>query len=208
MPERAAAASYGDSMIINLNGFDDRTGRRFLDLEPNVGGWGAWHGADGQDGLINSVNGAVKNLPIEVRRARYPLRISEYALREDSAGVGRWRGGTGAVREYVVECEEASLNLWFERSKTPAWGLFGGGAGEPPDVVVNPGRDDEQHLLKASSVRVVRGDVVRCQTGGGGGFGDPAERDPELVRADVEAGVLSPERAERDYGYRRPSWTI
>ena len=201
VPERAAGASYGDSMIINLNGFDDRTGRRFLDLEPNVGGWGAWHGSDGQDGLINSVNGAVKNLPIEVQESTYPLRIAEYALRQDSAGAGRWRGGTGAIREYVVECEEGSLNLWFERSKTPAWGLFGGAAGEPPDVILNPGRDDEQHLLKASSVRVVRGDVVRCQTGGGGGFGEPSERDPELIRADVEAGVLSPERALRDYGY-------
>jgi N-methylhydantoinase B len=202
LPERAAAASYGDSMIINISGVDDRTGHRFLDLEPNVGGWGAWSGSDGEDCLINSVNGAVKNLPIEVQESTYPLRLANYSFRQDSAGAGRWRGGSGVVREYVIECEEAWLNLWFERSKTPAWGLFGGGAGDPPDVIVNPGRDDERHVLKASMVRVVRGDVVRCQTGGGGGFGDPGERDIELVRADIEAGVLSEERAQRDYGVR------
>jgi N-methylhydantoinase B len=199
LPTRAAAASYGDSMIINISGADERTGRPFLDLEPNVGGWGAWEGSDGESGLINNVNGAVKNLPIEVQESTFPLRVAHYGFREDSAGAGRWRGGFGIEREYVIDCAEAWLNLWFERSKTPAWGLFGGGTGEPPDVVVNPGRADERHLLKASMVPLRRGDVVRCQTGGGGGFGDPLERDPELVRADVDAGLLSPARAQRDY---------
>ena len=129
VPERAAAASYGDSMIINLNGFDDRTGRRFLDLEPNVGGWGAWHGADGQDGLINSVNGAVKNLPIEVQESTYPLRIAEYALRQDSGGRGPLaRRARARSASTWSSARRRLLNLWFERSKTPAWGLFGGSA--------------------------------------------------------------------------------
>ena len=128
------------------------------------------------------------------------MRLTHYGFRADSGGAGRWRGGNGIVREYEVDCERASLSLWFERSVTPAWGLFGGHGATPPIVVVNPGREDEQRLLKCSRVALVRGDVVRTMTGGGGGFGPPGERDPELVRADVRDRHVTPETAEQVYG--------
>ncbi|MBX5474464.1 MAG: hydantoinase B/oxoprolinase family protein [Thermoleophilia bacterium] len=200
LPERSAAASYGDSMIIGLAGVDHRNGRPWFDLEPTVGGWGAWHGSDGEDGLINNVNGSLKDLPIEVLETKYPLRLTHYGFRADSGGAGRWRGGNGVVREYTIDCEQAELFLWFERSVTPAWGLFGGHDATPPVVVVNPGRDDERRLLKASRVPLRRGDVVRTMTGGGGGFGDPRERDPERVRRDVRDGHVTPATAWTVYG--------
>jgi N-methylhydantoinase B len=200
LPEQAAAASYGDSMIIGLAGVDHRNGRPWFDLEPTVGGWGAWQGSDGEDGLINNVNGSLKDLPIEVLETKYPLRLTHYAFRADSGGAGRWRGGNGVVREYTIDCEQAELFLWFERSVTPAWGLFGGHDATPPVVVVNPGREDERRLLKASRVPLRRGDVVRTMTGGGGGFGDPRERDPERVRRDVRDGQVTPATAWTVYG--------
>ncbi len=200
LPERSAAASYGDSMIIGLAGVDHRNGRPWFDLEPTVGGWGAWHGSDGEDGLINNVNGSLKDLPIEVLETKYPLRLTHYGFRADSGGAGRWRGGNGVVREYTIDCEQAELFLWFERSVTPAWGLFGGHDATPPMVVVNPGREDERRLLKASRVPLRRGDVVRTMTGGGGGFGDPRERDPERVRRDVRDGHVTPAAAWMVYG--------
>jgi N-methylhydantoinase B len=200
LPERVAAASYGDSMIIGMAGEDPRTGSSWLDLEPTVGGWGAWRGGDGQDGLINNVNGSLKDLPIEVFETKFPMRLTEYGFRPDSGGAGRWRGGNGVVRQYEVGCESLSLSLWFERSKTPAWGLMGGHDATPPIVVVNPGREDERRLLKASRVTLRRGDVIRTMTGGGGGFGDVAERDPELVRADVRDGHVTPQTAREVYG--------
>lgn len=200
LPKQAAAASYGDSMIIGMSGLDPRTGRPWLDLEPTVGGWGAWDGSDGQDGLINNVNGSLKDLPIEVFETKFPMRLRHYGFRTDSGGAGRWRGGNGIVREYEVGCDEVTLYLWFERSQTPAWGLFGGHDATPPDVVVNPDRDDERHMLKCSRVILRRGDVVRTMTGGGGGFGPPGERDPELVRADVRDGHVSREAAQALYG--------
>ena len=95
------------------------------------------------------------------------------------------------MREFEVECDEAYVSLWWERSKTPAWGLFGGCDATPPDSSINPGRDDERHMLKATRLVLKRGDVIRGSSGGGGGFGDPAERDPERVRADVRDGQLS-----------------
>jgi N-methylhydantoinase B len=201
LPEAAAGASYGDSMVISLSGLDPRNdGRPWLDLEPTIGGWGAWRGSDGQDGLINNVNGSLKDLPIEVMETKFPLRLTEYRFRTDSGGAGRWRGGNGIVREYRVCCESAILYLWFERSVTPAWGLFGGADATPPVVVINPGREDERSMLKCSRVTLREGDVVRTMTGGGGGFGPAAERDPELVRADVRSGHVSPRAASELYG--------
>jgi N-methylhydantoinase B len=200
LPEQAAAASYGDSMVISMSGVDPRTGLPWLDLEPTVGGWGAWQGSDGQDGLINNVNGSLKDLPIEVFETKFPMRLTEYAFRADSGGAGRWRGGNGIVRQYEVGCDELTLYLWFERSTTPAWGLFGGSDATPPIVVVNPGREDEQRMLKCSRVKLRRGDVIRTMTGGGGGFGPPGERDPERVRADVRDRHVSPQAARELYG--------
>jgi N-methylhydantoinase B len=200
LPDQAAGASYGDSMVIGIAGIDDRTGRPWFDLEPTVGGWGAWRGSDGEDGLINNVNGSLKDLPIEVLETKYPMRMTRYGFRPDSGGPGRWRGGNGVVREYTIDCEHAQLFLWFERSLTPAWGLFGGRDATPPVVVLNPGRDDERQMLKASRVSLGRGDVIRTMSGGGGGVGDPRERDPEHVRRDVRDRHVSGEAAHEVYG--------
>lgn len=200
LPEQAAGASYGDSMVIGLSGVDPRNGGPWFDLEPTVGGWGAWEGSDGEDVLINNVNGSLKDLPIEVLETKFPMRMTHYGVRPDSGGPGKWRGGNGVVREYTLDCDRAELFLWFERSRTPAWGLFGGHDATPPIVVVNPDREDERRMLKASRVVLGRGDVIRTMTGGGGGFGDPRERDPELVRRDVRNGHVTPERASEVYG--------
>lgn len=200
LPGQAAAASYGDSMVIGIAGVDHRNGRPWFDLEPTVGGWGAWHGSDGEDGLINNVNGSLKDLPIEVLETKFPMRMTEYAFRADSGGPGRWRGGNGVVREYTINCEQAQLFLWFERSVTPAWGLFAGRDATPPVVVLNPGREDERRMLKASRVALARGDVIRTMSGGGGGFGDPRERDAEDVRRDVLDRHVTPETAHDVYG--------
>jgi N-methylhydantoinase B len=201
LPDAAAGASYGDSMVIMLAGPDPRHGGRpWLDLEPTVGGWGGWRGSDGESGLINNVNGSLKDLTIEVLETKYPMRLTEYRFRTDSGGPGRWRGGNGIVREYTLDCDDAIMSLWFERSKTPGWGLFGGRDATPPIVVVNPGREDERRLLKASAIPLKKGDVVRTMTGGGGGFGDPRERDPEAVRRDLRDGMVSPDTAREVYG--------
>jgi N-methylhydantoinase B len=200
LPRKAAAASYGDSMIVTCAGLDQRTGEGFFHIEPTVGGWGAWEGSDGESGLINSVNAGMKDFPIEILETRIPLHVRRYGFRPDSGGAGKWRGGNGVVREFEVECDEAYVSLWWERSKTPAWGLFEGRDATPPDLVINPGRPDERHVLKATRLVLKRGDIIRGSSGGGGGFGEPAERDPELVRTDVRDGQLSPEAARERYG--------
>jgi N-methylhydantoinase B len=173
--------------------------REFVSLEATVGGWGAWNGSDGESALINNVNGSLKDIPIEVHETRYPWRITEYRIRPDSGGAGRWRGGNGVVRSYEAQTD-LTVSLWFERSRQPAWGLFGGDDAIGPEVVLNPGRDDERRILKANGLHVHKGDVVRCATGGGGGYGDAVERSAMDVRADVLDRNISAETALTRYG--------
>src|SRR5204863_137718 len=89
---------------------------------------------DGEDGLINNVNGGFKDYPVEVFEVKYPALIRRYAFRPDTGGAGRFRGGCGVLRSFEVE-SDSSLYLWLERSVTPGWGLFGGGDAVGPDVV-------------------------------------------------------------------------
>ncbi|WP_028925804.1 hydantoinase B/oxoprolinase family protein [Pseudonocardia acaciae] len=199
MPDRVAGASHGDSMIVLTSGVDPRFGREFVSLEATLGGWGAWDGSDGESALINNVNGSLKDLPIEVLETRYPWRITEYGIRSDSGGAGKWRGGNGVTREYEAQCD-CSLSLWFERSRQPAWGLFGGEDAVGPEIVINPGRPDERRMLKVNGTPVRKGDIVRCHTGGGGGYGDPTERGVDEVRTDVADRHITAATALRHYG--------
>ena len=200
LPDKVAAAHFGDSMVMFLAGKDPRReDQPFLYVMPHAGGWGGFEGGDGEDGLINNVNGGFKDYPVEVFEVKYPALIRAYGFRPDTGGPGRFRGGCGLFRSFEVETD-AFLYLWLERSVTPAWGLFGGRDAIGPDVIVNPGRPDERRMLKVNAHPLTAGSVVDLNTGGGGGYGDPYERDPEHVRSDVLDGYVSREAAERDYG--------
>jgi N-methylhydantoinase B len=200
MPEKAAGAHYGDSMVITLAGQDPRHNNDFyMMIEPTTGGWGAFDGGDGANSLINNVNGSFKDLPIEVFESKYPLRILDYGVRQDSGGAGKYRGGNGTYREYEVQAE-SDLFLWFERSKTTGWGIFGGSDGAAPNVVVQRPDDEKREFLKVNGIKVGKGTVIKSVTGGGGGYGLAVERDPEAVRQDAIDGYVSIEHANHAYG--------
>ncbi|HLF31685.1 MAG TPA: hydantoinase B/oxoprolinase family protein [Xanthomonadales bacterium] len=199
MPDQAAGAHYGDSMVITVAGRDPRHDNQFyLMIEPTTGGWGAFNGGDGASSLINNVNGSFKDLPIEIFENKYPIRICSYGIRQDSGGAGKFRGGNGTYREYLVEAD-SDLFLWFERSQTTAWGLFGGAPGLAPNVqVLRPGESPKE-FLKVNGIKVSHGTVIKSLTGGGGGYGHALERDPEAVRQDVIDGYVSPDHARSAY---------
>ncbi|WP_420612083.1 hydantoinase B/oxoprolinase family protein [Candidatus Spongiisocius sp.] len=201
------AAHYGDGMIFQFTGINPRTEELFLDNEPHVGGWGASRGQDGEDGMIWTLSGNFHDMPIEVFESKFPARITDYGYRQDSAGPGRWRGGNGIIREYQMTTD-TEMSLWFERSGNPAWGLLGGKDGAPPDVVINPGTPDETRRLKTNRMPLRKGDTVRCFTGGGGGYGDPLDRDPEAVQADLADGHISADYARRHHGIDYESLNI
>ena len=173
LPEAVVAGQPADPMNITIVG-RRADGTRWVTGDATAVGWGAHAGGDGCDGLINYGAGDLKNYPIEVIESRYPLRVHRYGLREGSGGAGRYRGGLGIVREYELLEDGIEVSLWLERSKLPAWGLFGGEDGVPTTGEVE--RDGVvETVTKANAMRLPRGSRVRVMTGGGGGYG-PAGR--------------------------------
>lgn len=179
-PDRVVAGQPADAMNVLFSGTGD-DGRRYVCGEATAIGWGATIDADGVNAIANYGAGDLKNLPVEVVESRFPIRIHRYGLNVGSAGAGRQRGGLGVVREYEVLREGSTVSLWWERTRTPGWGLFGGSAGRPGsiDVVRASGTTN---LLKADRLPLDVGDRVIVRTGGGGGTG-PAEERTEADRA-------------------------
>jgi N-methylhydantoinase B len=186
VPERVAAGHVGDSWNVII--VNERGRPEFLSGESLAGGWGGHARGDGESALIHSAAGDFKNFPVETMEARYPLRLHRHSLREGSGGAGAFRGGLGIVRVYEV-LEPCRLSLWFERSKTPSWGLAGGADGAPPVVRVKAPGEEPRVVLKCNAVPIAAGTFVEVRTGGGGGWGDPSERPPELVAEDVRLGL-------------------
>jgi N-methylhydantoinase B len=200
MPERATAAHYGDSMVaafFNMDKKDDS----WISVEATAGGWGGTVGADGESALINLVNGGFRNLPAEVYETKFPVRVEEFSLRRDSGGAGRWRGGCGVVRTYLL-LDDCYCALWFDRAKTPAWGLADGGDGlGPKNEIIHPdGR--VEHPLKMRARSFKKGTRIVTRTGGGGGYGDPLARSLNEVLEDVRSGLVSRDKACELYGVR------
>jgi N-methylhydantoinase B len=129
------------------------------------------------------------------------VRVLRYAVNGGTGGPGRWRGGCGIVREVEVLAEEAILSLRIDAVLNPPWGTAGGREAGVGGCVINPGRPDERRLPPLSdNNRVRRGDVIRVETGGGGGWGHPCDREPLLVLADVQGGFVTAASAVDDYG--------
>jgi N-methylhydantoinase B len=197
-PERAAASAGGGGSIRVMGNSPSK--RSWVLMELLNTAQGATKGRDGVN-LIHGPLGAgqFRPGPIEIHESEFPLRITRFAVTPDSGGAGKYRGGMGSTREYQV-LEDAivpvrSLKGSF-RGKLPPWGIFGGRSARVGDVFLNG-------VAVADGVREVflkAGDVVRVQTNAGGGFGDPFERDPQLVLRDVLDRYVTIDAARKDYG--------
>jgi N-methylhydantoinase B len=165
------------------------------------GGYGG--SADG-DGLTNgcSTIGISKTQPTEVLEHHYPVLFERYALRERSGGAGMTRGGFGVDYKIRVRRGEALLSFLMDHGRFGPPGLFGGRDGAPNEVIVSRQGGDyaSPHWSKDEDIRVVAGDTIAVRTPGGGGYGDPLRRDPDLVLRDVVRGYYTAADAEHDYG--------
>lgn len=189
-------AAHTGYVIWNVRG-KNAEGEPFLMSDGVAVGYGGRASADGHDAIYLV---AQENYPAEFVEAAYPLRVRTYAINRDTGGAGRWRGGCGVVREMEILCEQATVSVRIEGDANPPWGVSGGHCAGSGRCIVNPGRPDERLLPPLSDGNAVkRGDVVRIETGGGGGWGHPYDREPERVLADVLGGFVSREAAQRDY---------
>jgi N-methylhydantoinase B len=144
-------------------------------------------------------HGDTRIIPLELQESYLPVRIEELALRPDSGGAGKFRGGPGFRKSYRVlaPCE---LQTNLDRTRFPPWGVQGGQDGKPGRfTLVNGETGAMRSIEKEKGFRLAAGDLVCVETGGGGGYGPPAERTLELIQRDLDAGYVSAEAAMRDY---------
>jgi N-methylhydantoinase B len=196
-----APAAHSAYVIILIRGtFRNAEGEiePFL-LSDGIGvGYGARPTADGIDAVYFV---AQENYPVEFLEVGYPVRLRAYGLVTDSGGAGRYRGGCGIVREYEILAEEAVLAVRIDSVKIPPWGIAGGMSGGTGRAVINAGTARERVIEPLSDGTLLkRGDILRIETGGGGGYGHPFDRPAEAVMEDVRGGFVSLEAARRHYG--------
>ncbi|MEX2147650.1 MAG: hydantoinase B/oxoprolinase family protein [Candidatus Rokuibacteriota bacterium] len=187
-----------------VGGPHPRTGETFIFYEYPAGGTGAFHEGDGSNSVRTWTESDMTTIqPVEAVEQLYPLVVERTALREDSGGAGRWRGGLGLAREVRILAAGGQLSVLAEKAVLPPFGVCGGGAGATNRFWVRrDGRPLQPSALpgKVSGFPVLPGDVVVMETSGGGGFGDALERDPAHVAADLAEGFVTRAAAEDVYG--------
>ncbi|MBL4916524.1 hydantoinase B/oxoprolinase family protein [Szabonella alba] len=196
IPDRVTAAPAGTSGNFGLGGHDPEKGRDFVMYQISGGGYG---GNARHDGLSNgcSTIGISKAPPVEIMEQTYPVLYRRYALHEGSGGAGRHRGGFGLDYEIELLRGHARASFVMDHGRTGPQGALGGQDGAVNRVEVTRGHETftPEHLSKAQDIALAPGDRVRVRTPGGGGYGDPKDRNPALVAEDIRLGRYRPEQA-------------
>jgi len=201
IPDRIPAAHLGVlGGTIVCFGLDPRKGKNFVLQSIEGGGWGGRPNEDGESASVSVCQGDVRNAPVESIEIKAPVLVESRELRTDSGGPGKFRGGLGLDTK-ILTLAELQWNLQQDRRNLcPPWGLWGGKDGAPADYLVKFPDEQDFRSVDVVRYRVPEGSRVIIRTAGGGGWGDPLERDPEKVRWDVIEGYVSREAAEREYG--------
>jgi N-methylhydantoinase B len=211
IPERIVASCGGTSSPFLFGGRDPRTGGLYAHFHFEGVGWGGRADADGNS-MVVTINGNCRNTPVEVFETRYPaFRIESYRLLADSGGPGRFRGGLGGERIFTVTVPEVTVSALLNRMRTLPWGVLGGHAGAAGGIWVRRGPAEEWRTFvetfgtgspsKFSGVTLRDGDQVKIEMPGGGGYGDPLERERALVLRDLAEGFVTLRAAREEYGY-------
>ena len=199
-PERSNGCAYGTINALSIAGHR-ANGERWVMFSFFGGGHGGHPNGDG----LNHGNAPISTAtipPLEILEAAYPVKFTQWALRPDSGGAGRHRGGLGAVYEIELLEEEATAFLFGDRGKFAPRGVVDGGDAAMTRFTFPKDGVPACPPLASKIVDVLlkRGDRVRLETPGGGGYGDPARRERKAIRRDLELGFVSPDAARRDYG--------
>jgi N-methylhydantoinase B len=185
LPE-AVAAGVGNLKVTAFSGVGEGGAWVYMDIME--GSYGGRYGKDGLD-AVDTLYANTRNNPIEDIESHYPLRVRRYELVESGAGAGQWRGGLGSIREFEF-LADGGFSLEGDGNSIAPPGLFGGGAGAPGAVLMNPGTAAEQTLpSKLPYRKVMAGELLRLVGPCGGGYGDPDLRDPEACKRDLQDGL-------------------
>ena len=200
IPKLVVGAANGANTTAVFSGTDPRTGNAYIYLETIGGGFGGRATKDGKDGVQVHITNT-SNLPVEAIETEYPLIVESYALVEDSGGAGRYRGGVGLRRVIRPIGHESVFSGHGERFRHAPWGIFGGGAGKRGRFVLQKadGTEEEQNP-KPLGVKFVPGERIILETPGAGGYGEPRERDKDLIETDRRSGKFTATYIKRNYG--------
>jgi N-methylhydantoinase B len=199
IPERVSAACSGTMNLLNIGGRHPNTGELFNYIETYGGGQGAMIDRDGTSAVQNHMTNT-RNAPVEVIESTYPFLIRSYGLVPESAGPGKFRGGYGMCREIEVLADRVTVTLSSDRFENGPWGVEGGGSARTGNCKVIFPDGTEEALPSKVTLVLQKGARLISTTPGGGGWGDPHHRSPELVRKDVAEGLISRESALEVYG--------
>ena len=195
-PDRVMAGSHGQISTCGFSGFYP-DGRRWVYTEIQGGGAGARPYKDGKDGQDSHL-ARFMNTPIEAIEVEYPVMIEMYEFIPDSGGAGKFRGALGLRRDIRFLADEVTFARYGDSQEFPPHGLFGGKPGAPGRFILNPDRENVR--IKSKGINTLKlNDVVSLRLPGGGGYGNPLERDFALIERDVRDGKVSIERAKEDY---------
>ncbi len=207
LPDRVKAAGDGGNTGISIGGYDGSR-KPFIYVDFTCGAWGARPFADGLDGNSHMFANMASH-SIEVTEAEHPIELTAYEFVPDKAGAGKFRGGVPFRRDYRFLEHEGVLQVRSDRRDHRPFGLYGGSPGLPSENYLNP-ETENRVLASKFTMTIRRGDVFRHVLAGAGGWGDPLEREPAAVLRDVRNELLSPEKAEADYGVvvDTRAWTV
>jgi N-methylhydantoinase B len=202
IPEKLPAGHFSSIAGTFIGGIHPDTGRQYTIIEPQIGGWGASNGRDGNSAIFSAVHGETYNCPAEISEARNGLFVDRMELNTEPGGEGQFRGGRGIRMDYRIRRDNSFLTLGYTRSRILPWALDGGNEGSSNHALVMRTDGSSERYAFGSGIRVDTDDVIRIMTGAGGGIGNPRDRDPELVREDVKNGYLTAEHAAEVYGVK------
>lgn len=211
IPDKVTAGNSAHVHFCSYSGFDPDTGEYWMYLEVNEGSYGARLGKDGMDSVDNLIANT-RNNPVEELELRLPIRTERYELRPESPAAGKWRGGVGIIRQNRLLRDGFYSSEGDRQLETdPPRGLFGGHDGVSASATKNPGTPEEEAFpAKVTGLRFKAGDVIEFRTPNGAGFGDPLERDPQMVLSDVLDDFYTVEQARELYGVviDPTTWTV
>ena len=198
VPDRLTAGHVLSVCAIIIASNHADTGEPTILVCPLVGGWGAMHNRDGLNGQFSVADGETFNIPVEITEARYGVHVEEYAFHDEPGGEGQFRGGKGVALAYRIRSDEAMFTGSFGRFKFPPWGVAGGrdGSRNYVEILRQGERCDPPEIYgKAARLALRRGDIVRCVTATGGGWGRPEDRQEESIAEDLGNDFLTAEQA-------------
>jgi len=199
VPKKASACHH-DWPVLMINGMNPEKGRYYSFVETYAGGLGAKYNEDGIDAAQSHMSNT-RNAPAEAIEQEYPLKVEEYSLVPNTEGAGKFRGGLG-IRRRIKLLIDSHVLAKVQRNKLKPYGLFGGLSGHKAQVgIITPDGKTTKGL--PFYIRVTKmGTQIIIESSGGGGWGNPLERDIELVKRDVINGLISPDRAYKIYGVK------